>query len=438
MHPTLRALQKSLPSREFAALSAWHSTFYPYQRKWLLDWSDFAILNKARQIGASFTHAGSAALWSAILGETTTVISKGQTEADEVVKSVGKHADVLAMLGSRWARKTRDAASKLTFASGGEVIALPSTSGGRSFSGNVLLDEFAYHEHPEEVWDGAAAVVMHGFKLRVMSTPNGVGNLFHELWANAQTSWTKHEVTIDQARADGLAVDDAKCWEMAHGDARIYDQLFRCKFLDSAQQYIPSHLIDGAIADVPTDARSVWDGETFAGLDIGRMNDLTCLVIVRVDARGVHWVQHIETIKRTEEADLDRLITVALGPTWRCVRICVDATGMGAFPASRIAQQYGHQKVEPVEFGLKSKEALATTLYQRLVDRAHDDKPVLRLPREQKELRDDIASLRRIITAAGNVRYDAPTTTRGHADRAWALALALHACSRPPSTVALT
>jgi len=43
----------------------------------------------------------------------------------------------------------------------------------------------------------------------------------------------------------------------------------------------------------------------------------------------------------------------------------------------------------------------------------------------------ELASIRRIITAAGNIRYDAPRTSEGRADRAWALALALYACSTP-------
>ena len=97
---------------------------------------------------------------------------------------------------------------------------------------------------------------------------------------------------------------------------------------------------------------------------------------------------------------------------------------MGAFPVERMQQKYGH-RVEGVSFTLESKEDLATTLYQRFVD------SVLRIPRTDAELREDVCSIRREVTSAGNIRYTAPVTDRGHADRAWALALALHACSGP-------
>ena len=42
-------------------------------------------------------------------------------------------------------------------------------------------------------------------------------------------------------------------------------------------------------------------------------------------------------------------------------------------------------------------------------------------------LRDDLHSLKRTTTSAGNVRFVADRSENGHADRAWALALALHA-----------
>ena len=79
-----------------------------------------------------------------------------------------------------------------------------------------------------------------------------------------------------------------------------------------------------------------------------------------------------------------------------------------------------------MKFTQGSKEVLATTLYEAFA------KGIIRIPEGDRELREDLASLRRIVTAAGNVRYDAPTTAEGHADRAWALALALHAAIRQP------
>lgn len=376
---------------------------------------------KARQIGASHSYAAAAVLWG-MLGETTTVISKGEREGLEVVTKARLHCEALAHLGSRWA-EPGVGRGDFSLGSGGRVLALPATSGGRSFSGNILLDEFAYHVDAAQVWDGASATVMHGYKLRVVSTPNGIGNLFHELWTSdkAHKGYALHSTTLDQARADGLRVDEAECWKMARGDARVFDQLFRCSFLDNEGQYLSSAMVDGCTVDT---VYCVESGATYAGLDIGRTADLTVLSIVRVDDFGVAHMIHIEVKKRTSAEDLEQLAALAFGPLFRCKRLCVDATGMGTFPAEQLQKKYGRTKVEAITLNLQVKEDLATTLYQRFADQT------ISIPRDP-ELRDDLCALRRIVTTAGNIRYDAPHTDAGHADRAWALALALHGCSGP-------
>lgn len=409
---------KQLPVREAQAVLAWLSCFYGYQQTWLLDPSRFSILLKCRQIGASHTYGGAAALWG-VFGQHTTVVSVGQREAEELLEKVGHHCNVLHQLGSKWAKpfvsKTRVAmGSKAT------VVAVPSSSGGRGRSGNVVLDEAAYHEHPEAVWDGASATVLHGFRMRVMSTPNGVGNLFHQLFNDPSIGFRKHIVTLDDARADGLKVSDAECWKMARGDARLYDQLFNCKFLDGDAQYIPTELVNASIVD---DVYG-YEGEYYAGLDIGRTADRTVIVVVRADPYGLMWVTHVKECKRTSQDDIDAMVDEVMG-VYQPKRLCVDSTGIGAFPAESLQKRYGRTRVEPVVFTTQSKEDLATSLFQAFVE----GRP--RMLREHQRLRDDICSLRRIITSAGNVRYDAPHTSEGHADSAWAFALAIHAAVRP-------
>lgn len=429
----LDALRASLPPHEFAAVSAWLTTFYPYQREWLLDWGRFSLVNKARQIGASHTFAGAAVLWG-LYGESTTVISVGEREALEVVDKATRHAKALEQLGSRWARSWPKS-GQVRLASGGRIMALPSTSGGRSYSSNVILDEAAYYQRPEQVWDGAAAVVMHGFRLRVFSTPNGVGNFWHALWTDPSQheGYRKHETTIDQARAAGLQIDDRECWRMARGDPRVYDQLFRCSFVDNEQQYIPTAAIEACSADDTFQ----YEGACYAGLDIGLTADRTELVIIKVAPNGVRWFQLADSCKRTEQDKIEALAALAFSRRYRCKRLCVDSTGLGAIPAQLLQKRFGKTRVEAVSFTQSSKEDLATGLYAAFTESGPVDETgepmrgMIRIPRSDTLLRDELCSLRRIVTSAGNVRYDAPRTAEGHADRAWALALALHACSGP-------
>jgi len=419
---TLDALANALPASEWRAVSLWLGTFYRFQLEWLLDFNRFSLILKSRQIGASHTIAGAAVLW-ALFGETTTVISLGQREADEVLDKANKHAQALQSFGSEWARFNRQASQKLEFASGGRILSLPNTSAGRSFSGNVILDEVAYYERPEEVWDGAGGTALHGYRIRVLSTPNGSGDFWHGLWSDPKQhkGYTRHAVTLDDAVADGLPVALADCWKLARGDERIFGQLFRCAFLDNALQYLPTEAIDACTVD----DCFAYEGVCYAGMDLGRSNDRTELVIVRRDPDGIRWVQYAESCKRTATADIERLAALAFSPTWNVKRLCIDATGMGTFPAEQLQKRFGRTRVEPVTFTAQSKEDLATGLYSALTDQS------VRISSNDKLLRADLFSIRRIVTSAGNVRYDAPQTDEGHGDRAWALALALHACSGP-------
>lgn len=428
---------KALPPREQTAFEAWSQTFYRFQSEWLFEPEDYALAVKSRQIGFSHSTAGVGTMWGVAFGETTTFISVGEREAKEVLEKAKAHAGMLRDFGSRWAKvKGKDSAEEVRFASGGRLIALPQTSAGRSFSGNVFLDEYAYLERPDKVWDGASSVTMHGYRLRVASTPNGVGNAFHGLATDPKqhAGYALHTIPIERAIADGMRVDMDRCWKMAKGDPRLFDQLFHCKFLDGALQYIPS----AAIAACSTDDLYTYDGEYYGGLDIGRTADLTALVIGRLCPDGIIRTQAIHTCKRTSQEALDALVAYGFAK-YSLKRLCVDSSGLGAFPAEAMQKKFGRMRVEPVVFTQNVKEDLATTLFQfvtarelllPLTDEALPDGE----PGAAEALRQDIASIKREITSAGNVRYDAPHTDEGHADRAWALALMLHATGKKPST----
>lgn len=377
-------------------------------------------------------------LWGAFHGELTTIISIGDREAAGVLRKAQRHAAVLVSLGSQMARTVRCNLNEMTFASGGSILALPST-GGRSFSGNVFLDEFAYQEHASEVWDAAAATTLLGRRMRVVSTPNGVGNNFAELWERAVlpgSKWATHLIPMKRAIEQGYPADIEHCWELAKGDPRLYDQMFNCSFLDGNMQYIASEYIERC----STTDLATTDGEYFAGLDIGRDADLTVLIVLRY-VKGIFYVAHLEYMKRTDSDGLEAMIDRAFAK-YEIRRLCIDSTGLGTFPAERIKKKHSERidttwrrpRVESVSFTPTVKEDLATGLYAAMTSSS------VRIPKTDaalpgcphgtaEDLRKDIASIRRIITTSGNVRYDAPRTAKGHADRAWSLALALHAGS---------
>jgi phage FluMu gp28-like protein len=433
-----------LPKHEVKALARWASTFWAFQQPWLFDTSDMAICNKARQIGTSHSTAAVAVLWGAFHGELTTIISIGQEESDEVLEKCKRHARLLQKLGSTLALTKTMNASEVVFAGGGRILALPS-SGGRGFTGNVFLDEFGYQEHAGKVWDAAAPVTQLGYRMRVSSTPNGVGNEFHKLWTQARSFgsiWSPHQIPISKAKAEGYRLDMRKLWALAKGDPRIFAQMYECSFLDNELQYIPTDAITQCSSSYSL--ASLGNGEHYAGLDIGRTVDLTVLTVVRM-VKGVRYVVHVESCKRTDWDGLESMVARAF-EKYSLRRLCVDSTGLGAFPAERIKKKHSERvdlpkrrpKVECIDFTPNSKEDLATGLYVAFT------KKTVQIPKldqvlgtvgsdvragTAEQIATDVAAIRRIVTAANNIRYDAAHTSEGHADHAWSLALGLHACS---------
>ncbi len=104
----------------------------------------------------------------------------------------------------------------------------------------------------------------------------------------------------------------------------------------------------------------------------------------------------------------------------RCRRSCLDATGLGIGWNDDAQRKYGKYKVEGVTFTPAVKEALAYPVRSRMEERR------LRIP-FRKEIRSDLRSVTKQVSAAGNIRFTAERTADGHADRFWALALAIEA-----------
>jgi phage FluMu gp28-like protein len=184
--------------------------------------------------------------------------------------------------------------------------------------------------------------------------------------------------------------------------------------------------------------------DLYLGIDIGRKRDLTIAWLfekvgdvlwsrVLLALKGMSFDQQERVICDLIEGE--RLSSVVSGPLPRTTdhgprtavvrRVCVDQSGIGMMLAERLVQKYG-AVVEPVTFTALVKERLAP-----LVKQAFEDRTV-RIP-DSREVRADLNSVKRFVTPAGNVRFDAEHTDRGHADRFWALAQVISAATEAPA-----
>ena len=85
-------------------------------------------------------------------------------------------------------------------------------------------------------------------------------------------------------------------------------------------------------------------------------------------------------------------------------------------------ERYSSSRIEGVSFTSSTKEMLAYPLRSRFED------ATIRIP-DDMEIRADIRAVRKETTASGGIRFCAERTADGHADRFWALALAVYAAS---------
>ncbi|MDE0434051.1 MAG: terminase family protein [Bryobacterales bacterium] len=411
---------------------------YPYQQRWLDDKSRFKAGMFSRQSGKTFTCTLEIAK-DCVEAEATrrptrwVILSRGERQAKEAMEA-GLNLHLRALRTAFEMRhfeqlmddgKTRVSGVEVTLPGGSRVTALPANPDtARGFSSNVLLDEFAFHINSRKIWGAVFPVMSSGNKkLRVISTPNGKGNKFHELMTDRdpQSPWSRHVVNIRQAVAEGLPrdVDELK---RGLNDPDAWAQEFELEWLDEALAWLPYDLLASIEHHQAGDPEKHSGGATYIGNDIAARKDLwVAWVWERVG--DVLWSREVRTLRRAsfaeQAAHLDELVE-----RYRPVRIAMDQTGMGEAPTEEAKRRYGEYRVEGVLFTAPAKQHLAALLKQRAEDRR------LRIPADAA-IRADLHSLRRVTTPAGNVRFDVHGSGESHADRAWAAALGIHAADTP-------
>ncbi len=405
---------------------------YDYQKRWVNDQSRFKIGLWSRQTGKSFSTSLESVIDCCEHRTDWVFLSSGERQAKELIRKARMHAEtadiVLDSQGETefYAPKSGTVYKQLeiTFRNGSRILALPANPDtARGHSANVLLDEFAFHQDSREIWKALFPTITRGYKIRIISTPQGRKNKFYELWSG-NPRYSKHKVNIWQAFNQKLPIfgEDGEpatpeFLREALDDEEAWQQEYLCEFVDEATAFIPYELIT-AVEDVTLTDENAWGGfPVYSGIDIGRKKDVT-----------VYWALEKvgDVLWSFRKKELEKLpYSVQFDTICGCIendkprRVAVDATGLGGQMAEDLHRKYG-SRIEEVLFRNSVKEDLAVTTKRRFEDRQ------LRLPVDRK-VREDIHNIKKIVTSAGNTRFDAERTKDGHSDRFWALALAIHA-----------
>lgn len=401
---------------------------YPYQQRWLADDARFKIGMMSRQVGKTFTCTLELVLDcldAESRGERRrwVILSRGERQAREAMaEGVIRHLTALQVAFQaqdiQWDPATK--AHEASLPGGSRITALPANPDtARGFSASVLLDEFAFHQDSRAIWKALFPVISAGHRLRVVSTPNGKGNMFYELMTSHELAdtWSRHTVTIHQAVADGLPRDIAGL-RAGIGDADAWRQEFELEWLDEASAWLPYDLIDGAEDAAAGDPERFGGRPCFIGMDIAARGDLTVLWVLEA-VGDVLWARERVELRRVpfaeQLAELDRLMR-----TYRVSRAALDQTGMGEAVVEQAQRRHGG-RVQGVLFTPAAKLDMATRLKDHMEDRR------LRLPAGDAPLRADLHAVQRTVGPTGIPRLNAERDANGHADRFWALALAVTA-----------
>ncbi len=400
----------------------------PYQYDWVTDDSRFKIGMWSRQTGKSFATACEAVLACQLHeGDTWVILSAGERQALEWMEKAKKWAAAFKLVidsseilrGSANALMTR---SEIRFMNGSRIIAIPANPDtARGYSANLVLDEFAIHEKPFDIWAAIYPSITNPLsgekKLRIVSTPKGRGNKFADLWEH-NTSYAKHKVTIEDAVKMGLPVDIAAL-KAGVDDPDIWAQEFMCEFIDNSSVLLPYELLGKCESDAIADPGDV---PLYIGMDVGRSKDLSVIVSLAKIGDVLSLVDCHELKRVPFQSQLEILFDKCWVNQHRLRGCAIDATGIGAMLAEEARRKLG-SVVEEFKFSSTSKNEIYTAM------RRHFEERTVRIP-VNRDLREDLHAIQKNVSTGGNISYSAPRSADGHSDRASALALALHAAKR--------
>ena len=429
--------------------------FLPYQMRWLQDNSMVKIWEKSRRIGATYVQSYED-VRDAAAGKVPAIwfSSADESAAKEYILYCEQWAKLFDRAARALGQQVLDSDKNIKtfvieFSNGRRINALSSNPKAfRSKGGKVILDEFAFHDDPDRLWAAARPVITWGFPLRILSTHNGKQCRYYkfiEAVKKGRLKWSHHLTPIQVAVEEGLVdkiygrpttKEEREAWlKEAHdscADEDTWNQEYCCVAVDAASAFLTYELIGACeLQGVRMPLDQITDGDLYVGVDIGRRKDLTVIDVEQKLGRVFYERAQIVMERAPFHMQRDMLFSVLKHPCMR--RAEIDETGLGMQLAEEAQQQFGKYRVEAVNFARgKVKEDLAYNMRTHFEDRTV-------YIEEDFDTREDLHSVKKITTTAGNIRFDvAASDAGGHADRFWAKALALHAGSGDagPVTVA--
>ena len=463
--------------------------FLPYQQQlWqAVDSNRLTVVEKSRRTGYSWAMGAIAATYASQSrdagGQDVLYMGYDQDMTREFIDYVGDWAksiqaaasDVEEFVFTDPEKPEKDIkAFRIKFASGFEVIALPSVPRAlRGKQGLVILDEAAFMDNLGETLKAALALLMWGGRVVVVSTHNGETNEFNTLINDIRGGRRRGVVlrlTFDEALAQGLF--KRICFVKGDTWTPEKEAAWKAEILaiygdnaDEELNVVPNPATGAWLSAALIEARSVKDlpvlrytapagmatwtetarnaevgdwivahidpvltalpDEPYAvGEDFGRHRDLTVIWVLGISPQLIRHTRLVIELRDVPFDNQKQILHYVLSKL-RFRKAILDAGGNGAHLAELTAQRFG-ARVEQLKFTEDWYRAEMPPLKSALED------AMLTIPMD-RDIHTDLRNLkliRGIARIADRTRVDEKATR--HGDAAIALALAYAASRMPP------
>lgn len=414
----------------------------PYQQQWIADESNVKVFEKSRRIGATWCEALDNVLLASAQDnpQDTLFVSYKEEAAREYIRDAAMWAQELNQVVSSIDEfiiedPKKDIKSfRIDFTTGKRIVALSSRPTNlRGRQGIAVLDEFAFHESPEELVKAAMAFLMWGGKVRIMSTHNGVVNYFCELIEEIRKGkkpYSLHRTTLDDALEQGLykriclktkqewTIEGQTQWrqELIDSYGEAADEELFCIPRESGGAYFPRILVEqNMVPDIPVfrlgfkndfatlpeehrhSQTDEWLVRNLApvleenlhphyrssyGFDFGRSGDLSYLIVLQEQPDLIRRAAFALELRNVPFKQQEQILFWIVGKLPRFIGGAHDARGNGQYLAEVSAQRWGKYRIEEVQLSLHWYR-----FHFPRYKAAHEDKQII-LPKDS-DLLDD-------------------------------------------------
>jgi phage FluMu gp28-like protein len=441
----------------------------------------FLIVNKSRRIGWSYITSLKSVVEAncpSVTKYQNVFVSYGMQDA------IGKISDArnaLMNLPEQWRKDiSSDSKTALEFwdvgrKSKSQLISLPNRTlrgfGTANPFGGISLDEFAFHQDDDKVYESALPCLTRGGLLSIGSTPLAKNGQFYDILSDKERYKSYERVNIPWWWSSALCMDVKTALDEA-GDLSTHERVerfgtdilkeiyssmalpsfkqeFECEFTDESEAFITlemimsctpqqveqyeyqsiAELLNGVnIPEICTgfhEGQPIFEsvtapayhpdihGSLYGGWDMGRTKDSSIFTLIGYkDNQYRVWMSY--ELKNTRFDEQKKFAELAM-ESLPIRSFLIDRNGLG-MDFAEWAETRWPTRANGVAFTNESKEDMANKVYLGFERRSYV------LPMNRK-LHADIHCIRKTLTAMKFNKYDGRTKD-SHADRFWSLALA--------------